>query len=56
MGQLVRTLENRRLGPGPYSVHWDGTNSDGQTVSSGVYFYKMQADGFSATRKMMLLR
>ncbi len=41
MGQLVKTLENRRLDPGAYSVHWDGTNTAGQRVSSGVYFYKM---------------
>jgi hypothetical protein len=56
MGQLVRTLENKRLDPGKHVVHWDGTNSAGQRVSSGVYFYKMHADRFAATKKMLVLR
>jgi hypothetical protein len=56
MGQLVRTLENRRMDPGRYSVHWDGTNAVGQRVSSGVYFYKMQTKQFEATQKMLVLK
>ncbi len=56
MGQLVRTLENRRVQPGRYSVHWDGTNTVGEKVSSGVYFYKMETAYFSATRKMLILK
>jgi hypothetical protein len=56
MGQLVQTLENKRLEPGKYSAHWDGTNTAGQRVSSGVYFYKMHAVNFEATRKMLILK
>jgi hypothetical protein len=56
MGQLVRTLEDRRVQPGRYSVHWDGTNAVGEKVSSGVYFYKMETAYFSATRKMLILK
>jgi len=56
MGQLVKVLENRRLEPGRYSVHWDGTNANGRRVSSGVYFYKMEAKGYEATRKMLVLK
>jgi len=52
----VKTLENRRLDPGAYSVHWDGTNTAGQRVSSGVYFYKMESRDFEATRKMLVLK
>jgi flagellar hook assembly protein FlgD len=56
MGQLVRTLENKRLDPGRYSTHWDGTNASGQRVSSGVYFYKMEAGQFGATKKMLVVK
>jgi hypothetical protein len=55
-GRFVRTLENRRLAPGAYSVHWNGTNASGRRVSSGVYFYRLEAQGFSATRKLLLLK
>jgi hypothetical protein len=56
MGQLVRTLKNERMQPGRYSVQWDGTNASGQKVSSGVYFYKMDANKFQATNKMLILK
>jgi hypothetical protein len=56
MGQLVRTLRDGRVQPGRYSVHWDGTNGSGEKVSSGVYFYKMDAGKFQATRKMLILK
>jgi hypothetical protein len=56
MGQLVNTLTDKRMDPGRHEVVWDGTNSSGQRVSSGVYFYKMEADRFQATKKMLVLR
>jgi hypothetical protein len=56
MGQLVRVLENGRMEPGRYSSHWDGTNMSGNRVSSGVYFYKMEAGTFAATKKMLLVK
>lgn len=56
LGQTVNTLVNDYMEAGTYSVRWDGTNSDGSSVSSGVYFYRIQADGFNKTKKMMLLK
>jgi hypothetical protein len=56
MGQLVRTLKDGRVQPGRYSVHWDGTNTSGEKVSSGVYFYKMEAGKFQATKKMLIVK
>ncbi len=57
-GQLVRTLVNDIQTPQPrgFSVTWDGTNNAGQGVSSGVYFYKLAAKGFTQTRKLVLLK
>ena len=55
-GRLVKTLVDAKMDPGRYLAHWDGTNSAGGRVSSGVYFYKMEAGRYSATRKMLVVR
>ena len=56
MGQLVSTLVDNRVEPGRYAAHWDGKNSVGERVSSGVYFYKMNAGSFNATKKMLVVK
>lgn len=55
-GRLVKTLASGRAEPGTYSVVWDGRNSGGLSVAGGIYFYKMEAGAFGATRKMLLMR
>ncbi|RMH80309.1 MAG: T9SS C-terminal target domain-containing protein, partial [Calditrichaeota bacterium] len=57
LGREVKTLVNRRLAPGRYTVQWDGTDAAGQPVASGVYLYRLTAGNrMSLTRKMVLLR
>jgi hypothetical protein len=55
-GALVRTLVNEHRDAGPGSVEWDGLDDAGMEMASGVYFYRMRASGFQATRKMVLLK
>ena len=55
-GQLVKTLVNDVLEAGSYSKEWTGTNNSGVKVASGVYFYSIEADNFTSTKKMVLLR
>ncbi|MEE9271374.1 MAG: CHRD domain-containing protein [Candidatus Krumholzibacteria bacterium] len=56
-GRLVRTLVDEIGSPGPgQTVVWDGTNDSGQAVSSGIYFYRLTTTGFTATKKMVLLK
>jgi len=55
-GALVRTLEDRDRPAGRYEVGWDGLNDRGERVASGVYFYRIVAGPFRATRKMVLLK
>jgi len=55
-GQVVKVLESDAKAPGPHAVRWGGRNSAGERVSSGVYFYKIEAGPFPATRKMLVLR
>lgn len=56
MGQVVKTLVDKKQNPGNYKVVWQGDNDQGHSVSSGVYFLKMKAGGFNQTRKMALIR
>ena len=56
LGQRVKTLVNGQLSAGKKAVIWDGTNEDGEEVSSGVYFYRIKAEEFVDSKKMMLIR
>jgi len=55
-GQEVRTLVDERQTAGNYQIPWDGEDSLGKGVSSGIYFYRLQVGDFVKTRKMILLR
>ena len=56
LGQNVRNLVDKEQSVGQYSVVWDGKDTNGETVASGVYFYRIKANEFSETRKMLLLK
>ncbi len=51
LGNGIETLVNEEKPAGSYEVEFDGSN-----LSSGVYFYRMQAGNFIKTKKMVLLR
>lgn len=60
-GQLVRKLALGRQTADFYlsrerAAYWDGRNSAGERVTSGIYFYQLQAGNFSAMRRMLLLK
>jgi serine protease len=55
-GQKVKTLVGETKAAGNYSLAWNGKDDNGQPVSSGVYLYRMDTEGFSSTRKMMLMK
>ncbi|MCF7796627.1 MAG: T9SS type A sorting domain-containing protein [Lentisphaeria bacterium] len=55
-GKPVRTLLNRHLSAGHQSVVWQGQNDAGRQVSTGVYFARLEVNGFSKTRKMILMK
>ena len=56
LGQEVTTLVSGFQAAGNYTVTWNGMDANGHSVPSGLYFYEMQTEGFSATQKMMLLK
>ncbi|UCG50801.1 MAG: T9SS type A sorting domain-containing protein [Candidatus Latescibacterota bacterium] len=55
-GRLVKTVVAKEMPGGSHTVTWDGTNNSGESVASGVYFYRLSAGERIATRKMVLLR
>jgi len=55
-GQLIRNLVNENKKAGNYTVIWNGKDEQGKSVSSGIYFYRMQSSKYSATQKMMLMK
>jgi len=56
-GQLVKTLIDGVQSPDEIKpLRWDGRNDTGHSVSSGVYFYKLETKGFAKTKKMVLLK
>jgi flagellar hook assembly protein FlgD len=55
-GRPVRTLVNGALDAGSHEVVWDGRDSAGRNVASGVYVYRLVANDGTITRRMVLLR
>jgi len=56
MGQKVKTLVDGITKAGTHTVTWDGTNEQGESVASGIYFYKLSDGDKVITKKMSLLK
>lgn len=56
LGQHVTTLVDEFMPAGYQNVTWDGSDKNGHTVASGVYFYKLRAGEFTDTKKMLMLK
>jgi len=55
-GRVVTTLYDGMMSQGFTEISWDGTNSKGARMSSGVYFYSVVAGTYTQTKKMVLLK
>lgn len=56
VGRLVKTLVQGQQPDGYHSVAWDGKDSDGNKVATGIYLYRMSAGNYTKTNKMTVLR
>jgi hypothetical protein len=56
LGQEITTLENSYQHFGLNSITWDGKDKNDQAVSSGIYFYKIQAGDISQTKRLSFLK
>ncbi|MDA3813455.1 MAG: S8 family serine peptidase [Candidatus Cloacimonetes bacterium] len=55
-GQLVKTLISENMQEGVHFTTWNGKNNNNKSVSSGIYFYKMDSKGYSSIKKMILMK
>ena len=60
-GKQIRMIELGHLPAGNYvesdrAIYWDGKTETGELVSSGAYFYQIEAGDYQATRKMVILK
>ncbi|MFQ5869081.1 MAG: matrixin family metalloprotease [Candidatus Zixiibacteriota bacterium] len=55
-GQKIATLVEEYMSAGYYTTYWRGEDDFGNTVSSGVYFYHLEAGPHSVAKQMMLLK
>ena len=55
-GQKVKTLVNNVMTAGTHTVVWRGDNNEGNKVTSGVYFCKMNAGSYTEIKKMVMMK
>lgn len=53
-GQIVRSFERYHSAPGNYNIFWDGCDSYGKELTSGIYLYRMSSGNYSSTKKIVL--
>ncbi|UCC78864.1 MAG: T9SS type A sorting domain-containing protein [Candidatus Zixiibacteriota bacterium] len=56
LGRSVVTLHDGFMQAGSHTVFWDGRSAAGNDLATGVYFYRLQADDFDKTKKMLLIK
>ncbi len=56
LGNKVNTIVTGAFKPGTQRVIWDGTDAEGYSVESGIYFYKLTTNTGSVTKRMVLLK
>jgi len=60
-GKRIRMVELGHIAAGNYvesgkEIYWDGRSENGEHVSSGTYFYQIETDDYTDTRKMVILK
>ncbi len=55
-GQKIKTLVNDHKQPGNYNVIWEGRDDNGNSVASGIYFYRLKSGNESGAKKMVLMK
>jgi hypothetical protein len=55
-GRLVRTLLAGPIAAGPHESTWDGRDAGGRRVASGAYWVRLEAPGFEASRRVVLVK
>ena len=56
LGKHIKTLVAGYLLNGEHKVHWDGSDNNGNTVTSGIYIYQLSSSENVISKKMTLIR
>ncbi|MFO7446229.1 MAG: T9SS type A sorting domain-containing protein, partial [Ignavibacteriaceae bacterium] len=56
LGKRIKTLVDEYKTAGRYNVSWNGRDDNGNSVSSGIYFYSLRSSGLSTVKKMIMLK
>ena len=56
LGQKVYEFNQSDVDVGSHTINWEGVDSGGRPVATGVYFYRLKVGDFSDTRQMLLLK
>jgi len=56
LGQKVKTLVNQYQNAGNKMVQWNSRDDKGNEVGSGIYFYRIKADSYTAVKKMVVIK
>ncbi len=55
-GRMIKTLVNDYKNSGWHSAKWNGQDNDGKSVRSGVYFYKLESNNFSVSKRLLYIK
>ncbi len=55
-GRMIRTLVNDYKNNGWHSVKWNGQDNNGKLVKSGIYFYKLESNNFSVSKRLLYIK
>ena len=55
-GRIVKTLINNYQNQGRHHVEWDGTDTSGGNVASGVYLYRVETEDITKTMKLLIIK
>jgi hypothetical protein len=56
LGNKIQTLVDEDKGAGYYSESWDGNDENGLQVSTGIYFYRLRANNYTQTKKLLIIK
>ncbi len=56
LGQNIRQFQQFGISPGTHVINWDGRYQSGRQAPSGIYFYRLQSNGYQAVKKMIFLK
>ena len=56
LGEKVKTLVSGDMDAGTHTIHWNSRDEAGNSIASGIYFYRLKTESFDQTRKMVLMK